>query len=443
MRQNYFIRTYGCQMNENDSEKIAGVLENKGYQAVDELEEADIIILNTCCVRENAELKVFGKLGQLKQLKRENPELLVGICGCMMQEDHVVEEIKEKYAHVDLVFGTHNIHHFSELLEEAKQENSPLVEVWDESKELISDMPVQRTEDHKAKVTIIYGCDNYCTYCIVPYVRGQERSRPAASIVQDIEELAADGVKEVMLLGQNVNSYGQDLDREIDFADLLVQINEIEDLDRIRYMTPHPRDFNDKLINTISDLDKVCEQFHLPVQAGSNKILKEMNRGYTREEYIELVNKIRDKNPNAAISTDTIVGFPGETEEDFQKTIELYKELRFDMAYMFNYSQRSGTPAAEKENQIPEEVKKERLQYLMDLQSEIGAEKNKELIGETVEVLVDGPSKKDPNKLAGRSRTHKIVIFEGDENLTGEIVNVMIKKAQSWTLFGELVEKYE
>ncbi|MBM7555946.1 tRNA (N6-isopentenyl adenosine(37)-C2)-methylthiotransferase MiaB [Halanaerobacter jeridensis] len=443
MRENYFIRTYGCQMNENDSEKIAGVLENKGYEAVDEIEEADIIILNTCCVRENAELKVFGKLGQLKQLKRENPELLVGICGCMMQEDHVVEEIKEKYAHVDLVFGTHNLHYFSELLEEAKQENSPLVEVWDESKELISDMPVQRSEDHKAKVTIIYGCDNYCTYCIVPYVRGQERSRPAASIVQDIKDLAADGVKEVMLLGQNVNSYGQDLDMEIDFADLLVQINEIKDLDRIRYMTPHPRDFNDKLINTISNLDKVCEQFHLPVQAGSNKILKEMNRGYTREEYIELVNKIRDKNPNAAISTDTIVGFPGETEEDFQKTIELYKEIKFDMAYMFNYSQRSGTPAAEKENQVPEEIKKERLQYLMDLQSEIGAEKNKELIGETVEVLVDGPSKKDPSKLAGRSRTHKIVIFEGEENLTGEIVNVMINEAQSWTLFGELVEKSE
>ena len=439
----YHIETYGCQMNENDSEKVAGVLENKGYQPVNEIEEADIIILNTCCVRENAELKVFGKLGQLKQLKRENPELLVGICGCMMQEDHVVEEIKEKYDHVDLVFGTHNLHHFSELLEEAKQENSPLVEVWDESKELISDMPVQRVEDHKAKVTIIYGCDNYCTYCIVPYVRGQERSRPVESIDQEIKELVNDGVKEVMLLGQNVNSYGQDLEREIDFADLLVRVSQIESLQRIRYMTPHPRDFNDKLIDTISNLDKVCEQFHLPVQAGSNKILREMNRGYTREEYIKLVNKIRAKNPNAAISTDTIVGFPGETEEDFQKTIELYKEIEFDMAYMFNYSKRSGTPAAEKKNQIPEATKKERLQYLMDLQSEISAQNNKELIGETVEVLVDGPSKKDPNKLSGRSRTYKIVIFEGNENLTGEIVNVMIKEAQSWTLFGELVEKSE
>ncbi|MFO7819345.1 MAG: tRNA (N6-isopentenyl adenosine(37)-C2)-methylthiotransferase MiaB [Halanaerobacter sp.] len=440
MGKNYYIRTYGCQMNENDSEKIAGVLEDKDYQGVDEIEEADIIILNTCCVRENAELKVFGKLGQLKQLKRENPELLIGVCGCMMQEDHVVEEIKEKYDHVDLVFGTHNLHEFSRLLDEAKQDNSPLVEVWDESKELISDMPVERTEEYKAKVTIIYGCDNYCSYCIVPYVRGQERSRPAENIVEEIKELAADGVKEVMLLGQNVNSYGQDLKMEIDFADLLDRVNEIEGLKRIRYMTPHPRDFTDKLITTISNLDKVCEQFHLPVQAGSNKVLKEMNRGYTREEYIKLVNKIRAKNPQAAISTDTIVGFPGETEEDFQKTIELYKEIEFDMAYMFNYSKRSGTPAAKKEDQVPEEIKKERLQYLMDLQSEISAQKNKELVGETVEVLVDGPSKKDKTKLAGRSPGHKIVIFAGDKNLTGEIVDVMIKKAQSWTLFGELVE---
>ena len=440
MRENYYIRTYGCQMNENDSEKIAGVLEDKGYEATDEIEEADLIILNTCCVRENAELKVFGKLGQLKQLKRENPELLIGICGCMMQEDHVVAEIKEKYDHVDLVFGTHNLHKFSELLEEAKRDNSPLIKVWDESKELISDMPVERTEEHKAKVTIIYGCDNYCTYCIVPYVRGQERSRPVESVIAEIEKLVADGVKEVMLLGQNVNSYGQDLKADIDFADLLAEVNKIDDLARIRYMTPHPRDFNDKLIDTISNLNKVCEQFHLPVQAGSNKILAEMNRGYTREEYIALVDKIRAKNPQAAISTDTIVGFPGETEEDFQKTIELYQEVEFDMAYMFNYSKRSGTPAAKKEDQVPEEIKKERLDYLMDLQSEISAKRNKELIGETVEVLVDGPSKKDKSKLAGRSRTHKIVIFKGDKNLTGEIVNVMINKAQSWTLFGELFE---
>ncbi|MGM0501400.1 MAG: tRNA (N6-isopentenyl adenosine(37)-C2)-methylthiotransferase MiaB [Bacillota bacterium] len=440
MREKYFIRTYGCQMNENDSEKLAGVLEEEGYQATDNIKDADIIILNTCCVRENAELKVFGKLGQLKKFKRENPELLIGVCGCMMQEDHVVEEIKEKYSHVDLVFGTHNIHHFNQLLQEAKQDNNPLVEVWDDSKELISEMPVQRSEKYKAKVTIIYGCDNYCTYCIVPYVRGQERSRSAADIIKNIKDLAADGVKEVMLLGQNVNSYGQDLDRDIDFADLLVQINNIEDLQRIRYMTPHPRDFTDKLIATISNLDKVCEQFHLPVQAGSNKVLKEMNRGYTREDYIELVAKIRAQNPKAAISTDTIVGFPGETEEDFQKTIELYQEIKFDMAYMFNYSKRSGTPAAKKENQVPEEIKKERLQYLMDLQTEISAEQNEKLIGEKVEVLVDGPSKKDPNKLSGRSRTNKIVIFNGDKNLTGQIVNVIINKAHSWTLFGELVD---
>jgi tRNA-2-methylthio-N6-dimethylallyladenosine synthase len=439
MKGKYFIRTYGCQMNENDSEKLAGVLEEEGYQPATELEDADIIILNTCCVRENAELKVFGKIGQLKQFKRENPELIIGICGCMMQEDHVVEEIKEKYSHVDLVFGTHNIHHFPQLLQEAKQDKNPLVEVWDDSKELISDMPVQRTDEHKAKVTIIYGCDNYCTYCIVPYVRGQERSRPAEDIIQSIRDLVADGVKEVMLLGQNVNSYGMDLNRDIDFADLLEEINQINDLERIRYMTPHPRDFTDKLIDAMSNLDKVCEQFHIPVQSGSNRILKEMNRGYTREDYIELINKIRAKNPNAAISTDTIIGFPGETEEDFQKTIELYNELQFDMAYTFKYSKRSGTPAAKRENQIPEELKKERLQYLMDLQSDISARKNKELVGETLEVLVDGTSKNNSDKLSGRTRTNKIVIFDGDENLTGQLVNVMIKKAHSWTLFGKLV----
>ncbi|MGM0368900.1 MAG: tRNA (N6-isopentenyl adenosine(37)-C2)-methylthiotransferase MiaB [Bacillota bacterium] len=439
MKGKYFIRTYGCQMNENDSEKLAGVLEKEEYQAATELEDADIIILNTCCVRENAELKVFGKIGQLKQFKRENPELIIGVCGCMMQEDHIVEEIKEKYSHVDLVFGTHNIHHFPQLLQEAKQDKNPLVEVWDDSKELISDMPVQRTDEHKAKVTIIYGCDNYCTYCIVPYVRGQERSRPAEDIIKSVRDLVADGVKEVMLLGQNVNSYGMDLNRDIDFADLLAEINQFDNLERIRYMTPHPRDFTDKLIDTMSNLDKVCEQFHIPVQSGSNRILKEMNRGYTREDYIELINKIRAKNPNAAISTDTIIGFPGETEEDFQKTIELYNELQFDMAYTFKYSQRSGTPAAKRENQITEEIKKERLQYLMDLQSDISACKNKELVGQTLEVLVDGTSKNNPDKLSGRTRTNKIVIFEGDENLTGQLVNVMIKKAHSWTLFGKLV----
>ncbi len=441
MRDEFFkIKTYGCQMNEHDSEKIAGVLEEKGYQPTEELEQADVIILNTCCIREKAELKVFGKVGELKHLKRKNPDLIIGICGCMMQQEDVVAEIKEKYSHVDIVFGTHNIHQFEELLKEAQLKREPLVKVWDEGKELIPKMPVRREEDYRAYVTIIYGCDNFCTYCIVPHVRGRERSRPLADIVAEIKELATDGVKEVMLLGQNVNSYGQDFEQEVDFSQLLTEINQIEDLKRIRYMTSHPRDFNQKLIDTVSRLDKVCNQFHLPVQAGSNKILAEMNRGYTREEYIQLIEKIRAKNPNAAISTDVMVGFPGETEKDFADTLDLFKQVKFDMAYSFIYSQRSGTPAAEYKEQVAEEVKKERLQKLLDLQSEISREQNKSYLGQTVEVLIEGPSKKDKSKLSGRTRSNKIVICEGSDDLTGELINVKIKKVQSWTLFGEITD---
>ncbi|WP_408956056.1 tRNA (N6-isopentenyl adenosine(37)-C2)-methylthiotransferase MiaB [Natroniella sp. ANB-PHB2] len=431
--------TYGCQMNEHDSEKLAGVLEDEGYQSTEKLEDADIIILNTCCVRENAELKVYGKVGQLKSLKRENPDLIIGICGCMMQQEDVVKEIKEKYRHVDIVFGTHNIHHFPKLLREAKEDKNPLVKVWEESKELIPEMPVQRKDDHKAFVTIIYGCDNFCTYCIVPHVRGREKSRPLENIVNEIENLVADGVKEVTLLGQNVNSYGKDFEEEIDFADLLTEVDQIEGLARIRYMTSHPRDFSDKLVETISGLDKVCNHFHLPVQAGSNKILKKMNRNYTKEEYLRLVEKIRMNNPDAAITTDVIVGFPGESEDDFEKTLDLFKEVEFDMAYSFLYSKRTGTPAAEYEEQISEKVKKERLQRLMDIQSDISLEKNKPLEGRVVEVLVEGESKKDPNKLTGRTCSNKIVIFESNRDLTGELINVKINRVQSWTLFGDLV----
>ncbi|AGB40923.1 tRNA-N(6)-(isopentenyl)adenosine-37 thiotransferase enzyme MiaB [Halobacteroides halobius DSM 5150] len=435
----YFIRTYGCQMNEHDSEKLAGVLKDIGYKPADELAKADVIILNTCCVRENAELKVFGKLGEIKQIKKENPGLIVGICGCMMQQEEVVNKIKQRYNFVDIVFGTHNIHRFPELLQEIKAENQSLVEVWDDSREVIGDMPTNREEDHKAKVNIIHGCDNYCTYCIVPYVRGSERSRSQEDIIKEIKKLVADGVKEVMLLGQNVNSYGKDLGQDLDFADLLTAVNKIKGLPRIRFMTSHPRDFSDKLIEAVTNLENVCEHFHLPIQSGSDKLLKKMNRGYTKEEYLDLVTKLKAKNPKAAISTDLIVGFPGETEEDFAETMELYKQVRFDRAFTFIYSKRTGTPAAKMEEQVPEEKKKERHQRLLDLQSKIGLEENKKLKGEIVEVLVDGPSKKDPNKLSGRTRTDKIVIIESDQDLTGEIINVKINKAQSWTLFGKIV----
>lgn len=434
------IETYGCQMNEHDSEKLAGVLKEKGYKLIENTEKADIIILNTCCIRENAEVKVHGKIGYLKQYKRENPDLIIGVCGCMMQQEGMAEKIKDKHPHVDIVFGTHNIHEFSQLLDAAKEESETIIDIWEEKEELIPDLPTRRETDHKAWVTIIYGCNNFCTYCIVPYVRGQEKSRPPLDIVTEIKELANDGIKEVTLLGQNVNSYGHDLDREVNFANLLEQLDQIEGIKRIRYMTSHPRDFTTKLIKAIAKSDKVCEHFHLPIQSGSSRILKKMNRGYTQEEYLALVEEIRKYIPQAAVTTDFIVGFPSETEEDFAETLKVVEEVEFDMAYTFKYSQRSGTPAADMEGQVDEDTKQKRLQKLMDIQSNISARKNKKLLGKTVEVLGDGESKNNPNRQTGRTRTNKIVVFNSDIDLTGKLINVNINKASSWTLTGDLVK---
>ncbi|MFW5749487.1 MAG: tRNA (N6-isopentenyl adenosine(37)-C2)-methylthiotransferase MiaB [Halanaerobium sp.] len=435
----YNIITYGCQMNEHDSERLAGMLEEMGYQHTEELAEADIILLNTCIIRENAELKVFGKLGELKQYKRENPELIIGIGGCMMQQDQPVDEVYKKYRHVDLIFGTHNIHHLPNLIKEIEETRDRVVEVWDEEEGLIPDLPAKRESEHSAWISIIQGCDNFCTYCIVPYVRGRERSRPVDSIVQEAEKLAEDGVKEITLLGQNVNSYGSDLEKEITFPRLLEELNEVEKLKRIRFMTSHPRDFSDELLEKIKTLDKVANHIHLPVQSGSNKVLKEMNRGYTREYYIDRVKKIQAEIPGAAVSTDFIVGFPGESEEDFEKTIELVKELNFDMAYTFIYSPRSGTPAARRDDQIEEEVKKERLKRLMDLQNKISYDKNQKLIGTTQEILVTGPSSNDPEVYEGRTSTNKICFIDKNEELTGELVKVRIEAAKSWTLEGKVI----
>ncbi|PUU91960.1 tRNA (N6-isopentenyl adenosine(37)-C2)-methylthiotransferase MiaB [Halanaerobium sp.] len=435
----YNIITYGCQMNEHDSERLAGMLEKMGYQHTDELANADIILLNTCIIRENAELKVFGKLGELKKYKRENPDLIIGIGGCMMQQDEPVDEVYKKYRHVDLIFGTHNIHHLPNLIRKIEETRDRVVEVWDEEEGLIPDLPSQRESDHSAWISIIQGCDNFCTYCIVPYVRGRERSRPVESIVDEAKRLAEDGVKEITLLGQNVNSYGNDLDKEITFPKLLEELNKVEKLKRIRFMTSHPRDFSDALLKNIKKLDKVANHIHLPVQSGSNKVLKEMNRGYTREYYIERVKKIQEEIPGAAVSTDFIVGFPGESEEDFEKTIELVKELNFDMAYTFIYSQRSGTPAARRDDQVEEEVKKERLKRLMDLQNKISYDKNQKLIGTTQEILVTGPSNNDPEIYEGRTSTNKICFIEKNEELIGEIVKVKIEAAKSWTLEGTVI----
>ncbi len=435
----YFIITYGCQMNEHDSEKLAGMLEGIDYQKAGQVEEADIILLNTCTIRENAELKVFGKVGELKRLKENNPELIIGVGGCMMQSKKAVQQLYEKHPQVDLIFGTHNIHHVPDLIQRIEKERGRIVEVWDEEEGLIPDLPSVRESEFKAWVSIIQGCNNFCTYCIVPYVRGRERSRPLNDIVAEVERLVADGVKEITLLGQNVNSYGKDLEEEVDFADLLQALDKIPGLQRLRYMTSHPRDFTTKLIEVIRDSRSVCEHFHLPIQSGSNSILKKMNRGYSREKYMELVNKIRQAIPEASITTDIIVGFPGETEEEFQETMELVKEVRFDSAFTFIYSPRTGTPAAKMADQIPEEIKKGRLNRLMDLQNQISLEKNQEDLGKIVEVLIEGESKNNPETLMGRDRRNKLVIIPKTEGVIGEIVNVKINRVQSFTLYGEVV----
>lgn len=434
----YQILTYGCQMNERDTEIIEGYLENLGYCPTEEEKEADIIILNTCCVREKAELKVFGKLGELNKLKKKKPDLIIGVCGCMTQQDEVFNKIKKNAPYVNLMFGTYNVHQLPRLISKVVETKEPAYEIWEKEGEIVEDLFSKRQDNIKAYVNISYGCNNFCTYCIVPHVRGRERSRKPEKILEEITNLAKSGYKEIMLLGQNVNSYGKDLDIRIDFADLLMQVNEIKGIERIRYMTSHPRDFTNKLIDTISKCHKVCEHYHLPVQAGSNKILKAMNRGYTREQYLELIEKIKKVSPEYAITSDLIVGFPGETEEDFQDTLDIVERVGFDVAYTFMYSPRKGTYAAGMENQVPQEIKKDRLKRLMDLQNKISLEKNLQLVGKTVEVLVEGISKNDENRLTGRTRTNKIINFEGDKELIGLFTNVKITQAQTWNLMGEL-----
>jgi len=428
-------------MNVHDSEKLAGMLENMGYEKTENKNKADIILFNTCAIRENAELKVFGKVGSLKNLKKENPELIIGIGGCMMQVDEIVNKIHEKYPYVDLVFGTHNIHKVPELINEIKAQKEKVYEVWPEADGLIPDTPVKRQGDYKAWVTIIQGCNNFCSYCIVPHVRGRERSRNLNDIVKEVKNIVEDGIKEITLLGQNVNSYGNDLDNNVNFAMLLSKLNKIEGLKRIRFMTSHPKDLDLEVIKTIKNNNKICEHFHLPVQSGSTKILKKMNRGYTRDEYIELVNMIRNEINNPSITTDFIVGFPGETEKDFEKTIDLVKKLRFDMAFTFSYSPRENTRAAKMNDQIDEEVKDTRLKKLMSIQNEISLEENKRFLGETVEVLVEGESKNNPETFMGRSRRNKLIIFPKEDGIKGKIVDVKINNVKSWTLYGEIVNK--
>lgn len=433
----YFIITHGCQMNERDSETLAGLLEGMGYLPAAKEEEADLILINTCCVRKTAENKIYGKIGQLKRVKKRRPQLIVGVCGCMMQQEGLAEEIMEKNPHLDLIFGTHNIHRLPELLARV-QEGEKVTEIWEQEGEIVEGLPSRRQPGVKAYVNIMYGCDNFCSYCIVPYMRGRERSRKFADIKAEIEELVSQGYKEVMLLGQNVNTYGKGLEPPIDFAELLRRLDAIEGLERIRYMTSHPRDFSLRTIEIIAASRHVCEHFHLPLQAGSNRILELMNRGYTRERYLELIQQIRSACPGASITTDIIVGFPGETEKDFLDTMDMVEKVRFDAAFTFIYSPRPGTPAAQKEDNVPLEAKKERLKHLMQRQNQISREINSALLGQEVEVLVEGRSKTNPERLSGRTRTNKILHFSGPEALVGKLVKVKVVETKTWNLLGEI-----
>ncbi|NBI07937.1 tRNA (N6-isopentenyl adenosine(37)-C2)-methylthiotransferase MiaB [Senegalia massiliensis] len=439
-QKKYLVVTWGCQMNEHDSEKIEGILESLGYISTSDKEEADLIIYNTCLVRENAELKVYGNLGELKRIKRENPNLIIAVCGCMMQKEDVRKVIKEKYSHVDIIFGTHNIHKLPELIEDHDQKMNMLVDVWNDSKEIIEDLPTKRKYDFKAFINIMYGCNNFCTYCIVPYTRGREKSREPKDILKEAKRLSEQGYKEITLLGQNVNSYGKNLEEKVSFAELLYMLNDVEGIERIRFMTSHPKDLSEDLIDEMTNCDKVCNHLHLPFQSGSDRILKKMNRKYTKRQYLTLVDKIRKAIPDIAITTDIIVGFPGETEEDFEDTIEVVKHSKFDSAFTFLYSIREGTPAAKDKDQIPDDIKHTRFNRLLEVLKEISLERNKNLIGKEVKVLVEEISKNDSTKLSGRTDTNKLIHFEGNESLIGSIVNVKVNTAKTWTLEGEIIE---
>ena len=440
MNKTYKIMTFGCQMNENDSEKISGLLKNMGYTPEEDVNKAGVVILNTCSVRENADVRVFGNLGTFKSVKKVNPDLVLAVCGCMMQQPEIVKKIKEKYPQVDLVFGTHNIHQFPQMLGNYLQRGERIFEIWDDSSEIIEDLPVDRKYPFKSFETIMNGCNNFCTYCIVPYTRGREVSRQPEKIIEEVTRLADDGCLEVTLLGQNVNSYGNDLKTGYHFADLLRDLNQIEKIKRIRFMTSHPKDLTDEVIEAIAQCDKVCPAIHLAIQSGSTRILKAMNRRYTKEQIIDLVAKVRSRIPDVAITTDIIVGFPGETEEDFQDTLEVMRACKFDSAFSFIYSIRTGTPAATMENQIPDEIKHDRLNRLLDVLRDISFGLNSKYEGRVLPVLVEEPSKNNSDRLSGRTETGKLVNFEGSFDHIGEIVNVKITKAGSFSLTGIEIE---
>ena len=435
----FCVQTFGCQMNARDSEKLVGILEQVGYEEIED-EHADFVIYNTCTVRENANNKVYGRLGYLSNYKKKNPHMMIALCGCMMQEPTVVETIRKKYKFVNLVFGTHNIYKFAELLCNTLESNSQIIDIWEDTDKIVEDLPIKRKFSFKSGVNIMFGCNNFCSYCIVPYVRGRERSRQPQDIIREIENLVADGVCEVMLLGQNVNSYGKNLENPMTFAELLREINKIEGLKRIRFMTSHPKDLSDELIYAMRDCEKVCRHMHLPLQSGSSRILKEMNRHYDKEQYLTLVDKLRKEIPDIALTTDIIVGFPGETEEDFLETLDVVQKVEYDSAFTFIYSKRTGTPAASMENQVPEEEVKCHFDRLLREVQEISTKKSMALEGKTMPVLVEEMNEHDNTLVTGRLDNSSVVHFPGTPDMIGNIYQVKLEECKGFYYIGKVVD---
>ena len=431
--------TFGCQMNARDSEKLAGILREVGYVET-ENEEADFVIYNTCTVRENANLRVYGRLGVLHGYKKKNPHMKIALCGCMMQEATVVDKLQKSYRFVDLIFGTHNIFKFAELLVSTLESDRMIIDIWKDTNQIVEDLPIERKYAFKSGVNIMFGCNNFCSYCIVPYVRGRERSREPQDIIREIEGLVKDGVVEVMLLGQNVNSYGKNLEQPVTFAELLEEIEKIEGLERIRFMTSHPKDLSDDLIRVMAKSKKICKHFHLPLQSGSSRILKIMNRRYTKEQYLELARKLRDQVPDIALTTDIIVGFPGETEEDFQETLDVVRKVRYDSAFTFIYSKRTGTPAAVMEDQVPEEVVKDRFDRLLKEVQEISKEMAERFTGREELVLVEEVNGQMEGYVTGRLSNNHVVHFQGDASLVGQIVKVRLDECRGFYYMGSRIE---
>ncbi len=436
----FCVTTFGCQMNARDSEKLAGILSKIGYIEEPDEKKADFVIFNTCTVRENANQRLYGRLGQLRNAKKQNPNMKIALCGCMMQEPEVVEKLKKSYSFVDLIFGTHNLYKFAELLSVSQASGRMVIDIWKDTDKIVEEIPSERKYSFKSGVNIMFGCNNFCSYCIVPYVRGRERSREPGDIIREIEGLASDGVVEIMLLGQNVNSYGKTLKQPMNFARLLTEIEKIDGIRRIRFMTSHPKDLSQELITVMGQSKKICRHLHLPIQSGSSRILEKMNRRYTKEQYLKLVENIRQAVPDISLTTDIIVGFPGETEEDFQETLDVVHKVRYDAAFTFQYSKRTGTPAAVMEEQVSPDIVKDRFERLLKEVQSISAEACKIHTGSIQEVLVESVNEHDVSLMTGRMSNNLLVHFPGDASTIGRLISVRLKECRGFYYIGEVVE---